>query len=104
MGLIVNVYKCGVDCTNGGISSGVDALTLINVPGPFNPTPNAPAAMLAPGFFAGTLRIVPADAPGRGMMGGNYAATSDSRFAQACRDLLGGEFYGAVAIHDRFEG
>jgi hypothetical protein len=37
------------------------------------------------------------------MDGGNFAATSDSRFNEACRKLLGHDFYGAVAIHDRVE-
>jgi hypothetical protein len=31
------------------------------------------------------------------MMGGNYAATSDSRFSEATGQ------YGAIAIHDRYE-
>jgi len=38
-----------------------------------------------------------------GPFGGNFAASSDSRFSQACRELLGHHFYGAVAIHDRVE-
>ena len=37
------------------------------------------------------------------MMGGNYAATSDSRFGEAVRKRIGPNFYGAVPIHDRFE-
>lgn len=33
----------------------------------------------------------------------NYAATSDSRFADLVSQLTGHPFYGAVAIHDRIE-
>jgi len=121
------------DCTNGGISSTPPCLCLVNVKGPSNPNENAPAAMLVAGNIAGTLRIVPAafvprtnigmvltvggviqqeqrgqlgdwkEAPGWFMMGGNYAATSDSRFSEACARLLGHRSYGAVPIHDRLE-
>jgi len=37
------------------------------------------------------------------MFGGNYAATSDSRFSQLCDQLIDGHFYGAVAVFDRVE-
>ena len=37
------------------------------------------------------------------MMGGNYAATSDSRFSDKVEQMLGHHFYGAVPIHDRVE-
>jgi len=37
------------------------------------------------------------------MFGGNYAATSDSRFGEAIEKLTGQDFYGAVPIHDRKE-
>lgn len=36
---------------------------------------------------------------GSRMFGGLYAASSDSRF----RECVGEDFYGAVAIHDRYE-
>jgi len=36
------------------------------------------------------------------MAGGNYAV-GDSKFDEAVEKLLGTKFYGAVAIHDRFE-
>lgn len=119
MGLIVQVYRGarGNDCTMGGISSQAPELCLVNVDGPFEPRVSVPAAMLVAGNLPGTLRIVPAvkveiksgehpeyATPGRPAMGGNYAATSDSRFSEACEKLLGHPFYGAVAIHDRYEG
>jgi len=113
MGLIVDIYRTAAlgDCTGGGISASHDQLTLVNVSGPFEPTPDRPAALLVDGNLRGTKRIVPAvwdedaswwtmlrlpDQVGP-MMGGNYAATSDSRFRNAA------DLYGAVAIHDRYE-
>jgi hypothetical protein len=37
------------------------------------------------------------------MFGGSYASTSDSRLGEAIRKM-GGDFYGALAVHDRTEG
>lgn len=116
MGLIVSIFKdkrLG-DCSNGGLSSRYDELTLVNVSGPFEPTEDRPAAMLVDGNGTGTAKVVPVDAlpPGRefdyepmrgSMMGGCYVATSDSRFSQAVQEIVGGPFYGAVPLHDRFE-
>jgi hypothetical protein len=101
MGLIVSVLRDSDlgDCTAGGISSKFNKLTVINVPGPFDPTPDAPAAVLENGPL-GSMKIVPVFKPEGTigpMFGGNYAASSDSRFRKAAG------FYGAVAIHDRFE-
>lgn len=120
MGLIIDVYRNagrGGDCTLDGVSSKCTSLCLVNVSGPSTPTDATPAAMLVPGNTPGTLKIVAAvkaegsttyvplrhpNATGP-MMGGNYGATSDSRFSEACERLLGHAFYGAVPIHDRFE-
>lgn len=108
MGLIVSVYrdKRLGDCTNGGASSKHDELTLVNVDGPFEPQPHRPAALLVKGASRGIARIVMQDdhdAKRWTMMGGNYAATSDSRFTKAVEAITGAPFYGAVAIHDRVE-
>ena len=115
MGLILSVYrdtaiKC--DCTAGGISSKFTEFTVINCEGPFDPTPDRPAVLLE-AHVPGCVRIVEAGPDGKvakkpwacgPMFGGNYAATSDSRFGEKIRFLLGGaKFYGAVAIHDRYE-
>lgn len=113
MGLIVNVYRSPAmgDCTGGGVSSRHDALCVVNASGPFEPSSDAPPVFLE-SHRSGILRIVPAfkDKDGRykavpmlSCMGGNYAATSDSRFSDLCEMLSGHSFYGAVAIHDRFE-
>ena len=117
MGLRIDVFRAAdkTDCTNYGISSQFTSLTLVNVDGPFEPQEEGPyasgAAMLVDGNAKDTVRIVPAVrvsggwiiAPGWFMMGGNYGATSDSRFRAACEALLGFRFYGAVSIHDRIE-
>ena len=111
MGMYVSVYKNvefgndEVDCTNGGITSRYNRLCLTNVEGPWEPGDDAPAAKLMPGNLPGTLKIVPDEVANNWhMMGGNYAATSDSRFTEACKNLLDGKFYGAVPVHDRVEG
>ena len=106
MGLIVNVFRANrADCTNGGISSKFDSLCIVNIDGPFEPSERNPAAILVNGSY-GSKHIRPAklvagewiaDRDKWYMAGGNFAATSDSRFS----DAVG--FYGAVSIHDRTE-
>lgn len=108
MGLLVNVYKSGnYDCTNGGVSSrNIKGLCLTNVDGPFDPCDEYPAAKLVKQTFGfgSSVKVIPEEAEGKQtMMGGNYAATSDSRFSQAVEAMLGNHFYGAVPIHDRVE-
>lgn len=112
MGLIISVYRSPLgDSTNGGVSSRTSRLVLVNAPGPFEPSADYPPVLIEE-HHRGCLRIVPAirmddgawrKMPGQFMMGGNYGATSDSRFSEKCADLLGHYFYGAVAIHDRQE-
>jgi hypothetical protein len=113
MGLIANIYRWSLsDCSNGGLSSRVNEVTLVNVEGPFEPNEDRPAALLLNGHSMGTVRVVPAvevapggsyEAEGRPMMGGAYVATSDARFTEAVERLTGAPFYGAVALHDRYE-
>jgi hypothetical protein len=109
MGLIVSVYRdvahrC--DCTNGGVSFKHVELTVINVEGPFEPTPDRPAVKLERSG-ANVLRLVPVY-PGSErkwfMFGGNFAHTSDSRLWEKTEELTGERMYGAIAIHDRLEG
>ena len=120
MGLIVNVYRAAGygDCTNGGLSSRFDELCLVNADGPFEPSEKCPAVIME-SHYKGCLRIVPVilQSPPSGegiaiwavdktkwyMAGGNYAATSDSRFNELAAKLLGHTFYAAVKIHDRVE-
>lgn len=66
---------------------------------------------LHPGNAAGCAFLAPVEwsergqfwtAP-RGMAGGNYAATSDSRVSELVEKINGARFYGALSVHDRFE-
>jgi hypothetical protein len=117
MGLTLWVHRSPLgDSTNGGLSGRFDRLTVVNVEGPFEPTPDHPAVMLVPNAL-GSVVIMPAEKIGDEwleiasntkayagpMFGGNYAATSDSRFGRAVEAILGHRFYGAVPIHDRLE-
>jgi hypothetical protein len=118
MGLTVDVFHNPLgDCTNHGISSQATRLTIVNVEGSSEPSDDAPAAMLVEGALPGIVMIIPAyfdkaadayvewkSASGPSQMfGGNFAATSDSRFHQAIEKITGNRFHGAVAIHDRAE-
>lgn len=125
MGLILSVYRPAdstTDCTNQGLTSRCNAITVVNADGPFNPTGERPAFMLVPGGLANTVRLVPAENAGTDefllwvpmaqntkeyagpMFGGNYAGTSDSRFGQAICSFTGQDFAnGIVAVHDRLE-
>lgn len=119
MGLTVDIYKHGgQDFSNGGLSSDHDEVTIVNVSGPYEPTPERPAVLLVAGSRAGIAKVIPAveHENGQGgwaalsdpgsvgpMMGGCYVASPDSRFATAVEAIVGGRFYGAVPLHDRFE-
>ena len=95
------------DCTNGGESASAKGFTVTNCEGPFEPCENYPAAELVVAEPIGgrkILRLIPESKKGKWtMFGGNYATTSDSRFSELCEELLGTNFYGAVAVHDRVE-
>ena len=113
MGMTVSVYRDGsdaYDCTNGGISSSAKQICIVNIDGPSEPSFDIPAAILTTNSLGNPI-IRPARQdfgmpwtvhPGQFMMGGNYAATSDSRFSEAVRKLSP-NFYGALPIHDRQE-
>lgn len=123
-GIVLGVARAADigDCTNGGISSDHNRLTLvgwIDVDDTVHPMPTdarlrtpdstAPAVLMRVRQIGGRiLSIVPADDDGQPvegwfMAGGNYACWSDSRVSDLARKLVGGSFYGAVAIHDRKE-
>lgn len=118
-GLILNVYRSadGANCTNGGYTARFTQLTLVGVRDEtkghnapveplgrqsqvFAPTAERPAVILVKRHIGRILwHLVPAGFEGQWFMfGGNYAATSDSRFG----DITG--IYGAIAVHDRVEG
>lgn len=129
MGLIANVYRSVstqladgsafmTDCTNCGWSSRFNTVCVMNVDGPFDPSPSCPPVYLelhrVPSIHS--VHVISKEHRDGGqwtMMGGNFLHSSDSRFGQAVRDLLnqkakfgGGynDFYpGPVPIHDRVE-
>ena len=104
--LPINVYRYGkYDCTNNGISSRFNELLLICDEGHIvidenNLPENLVKLNVRHLFGEDHYSIEPVNRPkGAGwMMGGNYGATSDSRFW----DMVG-HAHGAVAIHDRQE-
>lgn len=115
MPMTVYVYRDNLgDCTNNGVSSKVDQLTVMNVEGPFEPTEDRPAVILiqGPGGQPNPC-IVPAvqdeetgawkEAEGWHMFGGNFAASSDSRWMEAGRVFTRGVSMPAIKIHDRVE-
>jgi hypothetical protein len=115
MGLHISVYRNaewadGTDCTNGGLSSKYTSLCVVNAEGPFEPSAQSPAVLLD-NHYKNSVRLIPAEKvggvwkpiKGHWQMGGNYGATSDSRFGELIERLGGVRFYGAVAIHDRKE-
>lgn len=104
MGLIASIFRDrNSDCSNGGISSRHDRVTIVNVEGPFDPTPNAPAVKLVVRGIGGerVVHFEPVEPVAEGnvgyMAGGAFVASSDSRFRRAVG------FYGAVSLHDRQE-
>lgn len=105
MGLRISVYRDDLpDCTKGGVTSRRSDLTVVNVDGPFEPTADAPAVMLFHGNIKTALpKLVPVGLEGKWtMFGGNYAGTSDSRFADAVERLCGVRA-NIVPVHDRVE-
>jgi hypothetical protein len=115
-GLIVSVLRnAGPDCSLGGLTADHDRLTVVNIDGPFGPKDDRPAVMLIQGpgteHSGSNPILVPAvkdeagdwqPAPGWWMFGGNYAATSDSRFSEAVAKLAGTRSM-APKVHDRIE-
>lgn len=93
------------DFTNGGVSSKYSSLLVVCDEGWIpvdenNPPKNLCKLVKRHLFGRDVYHVEPFERPdGVGwMMGGNYCATSDSRFDRAV-----GGMYGAVAIHDRQE-
>ena len=105
--LPITVFRAarGTDCTNGGISSRFSELLCVCDEGYIsidegNPPENL--VKIVKRKFAGEViyHVEPVNKPEHigWMAGGNYAASSDSRFSR----MIGG-MYGALSIHDRQE-
>lgn len=121
MGIIANVYRTGStrgcdmglmkveDCTNNGWSSGhgFDRVCVVNADGPFEPSDDCPAVMIVPHrTVKGAIHAISLhhhETKQWTMFGGNYLASSDSRFWELCERLGASRYHGAVAIHDRVE-
>lgn len=112
MGIIVNVYRReGEDCTINGESATKKGFTITDIRGPFEPCEDYPAAKLIKqkfGFGCSLYLMPESKSDKDAMFGGNFAYTSDSRFGEKCRELMGedlGNFYGLgpVPIFDRVE-
>jgi hypothetical protein len=120
MGLIVDFYRGRQDFTRGGVSSRYDSGVVVNIPGPVSGAVDGLATLYLTTGGMDNPVLVPvryeADAPVPDgwivdrpegavgpMMGGNFAATSDSRFFEAVERLCGYRYVGALPVHDRFE-
>ena len=105
MGLRVYIYKeRDQDCSNNGVSARYKQLTLTNVEGPFDPSDDAPAALLIKRERVGNVVVKPAELGSKwSMMGGCFVHSSDSRFGEAVRRLSGYAYGFPVALHDRVE-
>lgn len=107
-GLIAEIYKGRYQAANGGLSERCDQVVIVG-PGIaeiFEANPDRPAVRLVKGHTPGTARIIPVDQPAGmcgPMSGGSFVASCDSRFREAVEAIVGGPFYGAVPLHDRFE-
>ena len=107
MGMRAYVHRSDYD-SNANRFHGLSAIVVVNVDGPFEPTTVQEAALVVTGP-GGNKIVVPAvplrdgwevvrqtrDCVGP-MMGGTFAAASDSRWVKACGRA-------ALPIHDRYE-
>lgn len=109
MGELVFIYrKAGREPTDD-VSDTVDALCVINIPGPFKPSAETPAFVLvADDYFTDYPTLKPVAVTHvrhRGpMAGGNYAGSLSSDWDDAVTAITGGAArHVLVSIHDRFE-
>ena len=101
------VYRWSLgDCTNGGASGKYDTL-YVECPGGYDELDESDERLFKIDTTAfGNPILVPKNKPSGvigPMAGGNYGASSDSRFSRAVKLATGCDFYGALPIHDRFE-
>lgn len=108
--LCLSIYKNPLydECSNGGWSGGHDELYVKCDKGPYSVDDDDPGLFELECGYRGSLHLVPCNPPKckavGPMMGGSYAASCDSRWSRMCMKANGGEpFYGAVAVHDRYE-
>jgi hypothetical protein len=102
-GLIVNIYKDGSDCSNGGLSSKTNRCIIVNenMPKIFQVSKECPAVKIVKrDLFNGTyLTAYPINEDGtidrNCMFGGTFVYSSDSRFREISAY--------PVPLHDRKE-
>ena len=104
MGMLASIYRSDLgDCSNKGVSSRASKVCVINVEGPFEPGPDAPAVKLVKRDY-GNIVCIPVEVEKKWtMFGGCYVSTSDGRFNRAVEELAGYRFGFPVALHDRVE-
>ncbi len=109
MGIIAEIYegKYGRDKLSV-LPEYVTEVCVVNAEGPFEPSELCPAVRIVPANGGpGACRAVPVEAADAGkwlMKGYSFIHSSDSRFSECAGKACGtGRFYGAVALHDRFE-
>ena len=107
MGILANLYESrhGPDARSV-LSGNLKGVCVINADGPFDPSVEYPAVRII-GNGPGMCRAVPCEAADQGKwlrFGGRYIAVSDSRLSACAERACDGPFYGAVALHDRYEG
>jgi len=99
LGLICDIYRNGRDCSNGGISSRVRQVTLVDIGvDVFEPKADRPAVKLVKRNLGGRvyLHAEPVEQP-KGLVGpiagGTFIYSCDSRFPSPY----------PIALHDRWE-
>lgn len=108
-GLIAYIYRSEIRATNG-ISEHFDRVVVIGdgIPEIFSPSDDMPAMYLVVTQI-GIPVLVPENIRGVGpyMFGGNYASTSDGRFDQRVREIVGitdwRKYIGPIMVFDRTE-
>jgi hypothetical protein len=108
----VDLFGC-YQCSNGGLSSRHQTAYLYpagTLPSEIDPAKLDQAVEIKVRNIGGlVLHLQPINEPVNAakligpMMGGYYGATSDSRFSAEAERLSGQRFYGAMALHDRWE-
>ena len=113
--LTLHVYKNPLfaNCSNDGITKNANRLTVVNVGGEkayhFADAPpvllkeRCGNPILVPAELNDDNQWVEIDESAGPMAGGTFAATCDSGFREAVENLIGHGWYGAVAVHDRYE-
>lgn len=106
MGMNVRVYRdASADLEGNTVSKKFDTLCIINVPGPFSPSEDKPAAVLIR-QETGNVILVPQELLDSGKWftsSGNYAYSSDHRFTDTVETMSGYPYAFPVPIHDRVE-